>query len=202
MKLYLANTQGLDPAGARCPPRSGRRGSAFGVSLLALALEEAGIPGEPRLGEDARGKPVFPDYPELCFSLSHSGDYVACALGNVPLGVDVQCRRPLSPTLSRLARDEAAGGLEFFVLWTMRESLFKITGEGDLRHISFRRDAEGRIFAPDFPGLRFANYDIGSAAALSLAWEAPVPAPTLTVVSGVELLAENIVTEEKNARQY
>ena len=188
MKLYLANTRGLDPAQARCLPRSGRRGSAFGLSLLALALEERGLPALPSLGENARGKPVFPDHPELCFSLSHSGDYVACALGNTPLGVDVQCRRPLSPALSRLAQDESAGGLEFFVLWTLRESLFKLTGEGELRHTPFRRDAAGRPVAPDFPALCFANYDIGPEAALALAWGTPDPAPELTVVPGSALL--------------
>lgn len=188
MKLYLSNTAGLDPALACRPPRSGRRGSAFGMSLLALALRTKGLEAMPPLGEDAMGKPFFPDCPGLCFSLSHSGGYVACALGDTPLGVDVQVRRPLTPQLCRLAEAEEAGGLLFFDLWVLRESLFKLTGQGDLRRTPFRLAPDGRPCSPDYPDVRFHLYDLGPEAALALAWQTDAPFPQPVWVPGEQLL--------------
>lgn len=39
------------------------------------------------------GKPSLRDYPEICFSLSHSGDYAMCSIGESPVGNDIECIR-------------------------------------------------------------------------------------------------------------
>lgn len=36
------------------------------------------------------GKPSFHDYPEIHFSLSHSGEYAVCSIGESPVGNDIE----------------------------------------------------------------------------------------------------------------
>lgn len=85
------------------------------------------------------GKPYFRNYPYY-FNLSHSGDYVLCALSGREVGVDLQLHRAVG--LERLAGRyfspaEAdallrAGDREafFFRLWARKEAYGKLTGKG------------------------------------------------------------------------
>lgn len=103
---------------------------------LAWGLEE--LPAEARTG---KGKPYFPQYPRLHFNLSHSGGLCLCAVGDGPVGVDIELTRPRR-ALEALARRafsetelawfaEQGGGPEaFYTLWTRKEALAKFTGEG------------------------------------------------------------------------
>lgn len=85
----------------------------------------------------ASGKPYFADS-ELFFSVSHSGSYWACAVGNGELGIDLQ--RYQACHVERIAKRffhprEAAwidgkGQEGFFLVWTAKESYVKFTGEG------------------------------------------------------------------------
>ena len=84
------------------------------------------------------GKPYLTD-PPLFFSLSHSGDYVACAIADFEIGLDVQCIRPISmPLVSRFFSEDELGRLQnsehpdqiFTLLWSLRESYWKATGRG------------------------------------------------------------------------
>jgi len=88
------------------------------------------------------GKPLFGNHPNLHFNLSHSGTLVACALGDAPVGVDVQqivkLRRSLvnytmsEAEISRLDAMESVKDQELFFtqLWTLKESYAKATGRG------------------------------------------------------------------------
>lgn len=93
-----------------------------------------------RYGEN--GKPYFRDLP-FCFNLSHSGEYVLCALSTTEIGVDIQQRRGKNE--AKLARRffsereimalEQAGtdGRElFYRLWARKEAYGKLTGRGVL----------------------------------------------------------------------
>lgn len=89
-----------------------------------------------------QGKPVFCDYPELHFSLSHSGDYAICSLGELELGCDIERMRPDKMRVADCFYTEeekawlyqAKGAEEqesrLFRLWTMKESFLKVTGRG------------------------------------------------------------------------
>ena len=182
MELYLANFSGLDPKQARAAARSGRGGSVWGMSLLSAALERSlGLAALPELGEDAFGKPCFPAFPGLCFSVSHSGGWAACALHSAPVGVDLQRRREISPALASLVSPEEAEHWDFFQLWALRESLFKLRGRGDLRHEPFRPGPDGMPAAPRHPEARFRLYaGVPDYYVLALAWQdatAPPAAP-------------------------
>lgn len=108
--------------------------------VLALGKEFARqyhLPAPQKLIHVPYQKPWF-EQGSVNFSVSHSGDYWVCALGDVPLGVDIQKHKPCNTEL--IARrfyhpDEAVWVREkpitdFFKIWTAKESYVKLTGEG------------------------------------------------------------------------
>ena len=113
-----------------------------GLLLDNMLLERGLRERDMEYAEGEHGKPVFANHPELHFNLSHSGTLVACALGDAPMGVDVQqivkLRRSLvSYTMSEaeIARLDAMESVEdqelfFTQLWTLKESYVKATGRG------------------------------------------------------------------------
>ncbi len=116
--------------------------TVYSVSQLLTRLE--GLPRQPFsycYGE--KGKPYFRDLPYY-FSLSHSGDYVFCALSTEEIGADIQQhRRQLKEDnrrrlAARFFSEEEKRALEiagereelFYRLWTRKEAFGKMTGEG------------------------------------------------------------------------
>ncbi len=62
-----------------------------GLLLQTLVEEKLGIhPQALVLEKNENGKPTVQGHPEFYFNLSHAGDYVVLAHGDVPLGVDIE----------------------------------------------------------------------------------------------------------------
>lgn len=113
-----------------------------------------------RIRRAEHGKPFFAEYPEIHFSISHSGSCWGCAFSGQPVGLDIQLRR-----VSRTAPEKDGSGKEaeqemgkdrdaerirrisdrffhpdeqewlerggdFFAVWAAKESYVKYTGEG------------------------------------------------------------------------
>lgn len=107
-------------------------------ALLLRCLEEAqGIKTLPYLEHGPLGKPFFPGYPHIHFNLSHSGPYALCALGDRPLGVDIEALRPRKDTLPAGVftpeeyswyMEQGGGWSAFYTLWTRKESWAKYHG--------------------------------------------------------------------------
>lgn len=96
-----------------------------------------------------RGKPYFPAFPEVFFSVSHSGSFLVCAVSDGPVGVDLQiherrkgeseeeaflrlsaiAKRFFSPAESEFV-SQFSDLRRFFLLWTARESYVKLNGRG------------------------------------------------------------------------
>lgn len=107
------------------------------------------------------GKPYLKEYPSLHFNLSHSGDYVCCAVGKEPVGVDLQKYTVLRHGLAErffTKEDNKAlqeAGTEdkealFFRIWSIRESYVKLTGKGMQGFSDFTIDWEqGKILPND-----------------------------------------------------
>jgi 4'-phosphopantetheinyl transferase len=90
---------------------------------------------------DEQGKPVLASQAGFHFNLAHSGSWVVCASGDLPLGVDVEHIRPPDPDLleaalsveERLVMDAfpaAWRARQFFLYWTVKESYSKAMGLG------------------------------------------------------------------------
>ncbi len=88
------------------------------------------------------GKPYFKDYPYY-FSLSHSGDYVLCAISDEEIGADIQEMKPCDAEriATRFFTEEEKEKLRkcreegekldcFYEIWSCKEAYGKMTGEG------------------------------------------------------------------------
>lgn len=87
------------------------------------------------------GKPFLAGYPDVHFNLSHSGEYVCCAVADQEVGVDIQkyqgkvdgiAKRFFTREDNRLLDqcDKEERQKRFFRIWSIRESYIKFTGRG------------------------------------------------------------------------
>ena len=118
----------------------GQRLCVAAYLLLKRALrEQEGITANPVFGYGEHGKPFIVGHPELYFSLSHCKEAAACVLSRRPVGIDVESVGRYRESVARYAMNDAElhqiqqaanPEVEFVRLWTMKESLLKLTGEG------------------------------------------------------------------------
>ena len=121
------------------------------VNDLGLSADEI---ASAKLERGPYGKPYLVDYPAIHFSVSHSGTYWGCAMGDSSVGLDLEERG------SRLAREngketlhrrqhvatryfspeeadwiEQNGEEAFFQLWVRKEAYGKFLGRGITKEI-------------------------------------------------------------------
>lgn len=108
----------------------------------ALGVGEGTI----RFQKDENGKPYAVDLP-IHFNVSHSGNFVVCAVDTRPVGIDIEQIRSIRPALVKKVCTDSEqvyvedGGedmlMRFFEVWTSKEAWFKYTGTGitDLKNV-------------------------------------------------------------------
>ncbi len=140
MLLLYTNTEGADETRAALPGHTRAKGSAWARCLLSLAWARY-VGGEmPEPSYPERGRPFFPERPEVHFSISHTNGLALCALGEREVGADVERRRAVRPALMRrVLSPEEAAQFDFFEVWTLRESYYKLSGQGGPDAPRFRR---------------------------------------------------------------
>jgi hypothetical protein len=124
---------------------SGKRRESFlaGRVLLQMMLREKGLAQSlPHIAYAEHGKPYFDSFDGAFFNISHSASIIAVCLCGSETGVDLEQVKPrhnLEGLEKReLVEDETVfvkqdPSLEverFTALWTLRECLVKVTGEG------------------------------------------------------------------------
>lgn len=98
--------------------------------ILRQALEEQyGWRQLPEIALTNRGKPYFPQHPEVQFNLSHTAGAVLVGLADEPLGVDIEHIRPVSQRAMRRLADVDTRE-DFFRSWVRREARAKRSGDG------------------------------------------------------------------------
>lgn len=105
--------------------------------LLRQILAETYQICQPELCYGPQGKPYLPEGP--CFNISHSRGYVALAFSQWPIGLDVELVRAYHGALPEriFSKDEYQWfqerdccKVDFFTLWTLKESYYKYLGTG------------------------------------------------------------------------
>jgi len=85
------------------------------------------------------GKPYLTQNVSIHFNVSHSGYYVACAISDTPVGIDIECLRPIDLKVAErfFTSDEIAyiatksGDIHrFYEVWTKKEARIKLDGRG------------------------------------------------------------------------
>lgn len=120
------------------------RARCIGAGLLlnyALQQHDCSYPLPPQVAKDSQGKPWLPELPDFHFNISHSGKWVVCAVGDRPIGVDIeQTERGMQEVAKRyfsaaeqnylqsLANEKRSTA--FIELWVLKESYMKATGLG------------------------------------------------------------------------
>ena len=131
----------------------GQRTCAAAYLLLCQGLrEEYGIAEKPVFEYGEHGKPFIVGHPDIHFNLSHCREAAVCYISDRPVGIDVESLRSFSDSLisytmnmqeQELIRQSDNTALEFIRLWTMKEAVLKLTGEGirnNLREVLHRTD--------------------------------------------------------------
>lgn len=115
--------------------------SARAFMLLQQALREVwGIMDEITFDINEHGKPSIAGHPEVHFNLSHCKAGVLCVVDDRPVGCDIEtiakdlnpdlCRYAMNPHEVLLITSAKNPLVEFTRLWTMKEAVVKLTGEG------------------------------------------------------------------------
>lgn len=85
------------------------------------------------------GKPYWPQFPDVQFSLSHTDGCVAVAVGTGAVGVDVEkiasadlriADRFFTPHEAQWVRENASQRAAFYEIWTKKEAYLKMRGTG------------------------------------------------------------------------
>ena len=158
MEIFWSDIHAMDPARSVYPGRSTSPGSGYAWSLLAYAVRQVWNCTLPEVNVTSAGKPFFPGRRDICFSLSHTKGIVLVAVSSEPVGADVEFRRKLRPATEKRLLRTPHGDLDAFELWTLRESFYKLVGEGSLRDLPFSRE-NGVILGPR-EELKCALYDV------------------------------------------
>ncbi|MGR3779421.1 4'-phosphopantetheinyl transferase family protein [Bacillus paramycoides] len=88
------------------------------------------------------GKPLIPNLDQFHFNISHSGNWVVCAIDSLPIGIDIEKIDVLDLNLAKnffstveykdlLKKEDEYERLQYFYdLWTLKESYIKTIGKG------------------------------------------------------------------------
>lgn len=115
------------------------------------------------------GKPYFADFLGIYYNMSHSGDYSVCAFAEREIGIDIQRKYDIDPTIAKnffhhnevayiLGFNEKKQLDKFFEVWVMYESFLKATGVGlseDFSDITFKRYKESFFVMQRFKRLKY-----------------------------------------------
>ena len=165
-----------------CAMIGGKSGSEAAYSLLEYAVgREYGLSALPEIKRGRYGKPYFPGWPDIHFSLSHARTHVLCAVSSCPVGCDIESPRIISRrTVEYFGSAAELADFEPLELWVLKESYVKLLGltVASVRKLRFSRDG-GKISVAGgecaVPPASFRQYRIGACSAAACSFEADPP---------------------------
>ncbi len=146
-----------------CRLRGSQLARSMSAELLCRELlTELDPEGAFAPAEDELGKPYLPGS-RFHISLSHSGDHVAAAVADAPIGIDLQELRTISDRallrwFSPSERNwigSKNGSSRAIRLWTMKEAYGKLFGTGVFRGDRFQADFSDDRLICEYGGVSF-----------------------------------------------
>lgn len=113
------------------------------ILIRSLAWKELSIKNECiNFDKNEYGKPYLEGYPKFNFNISHSGDFVVCAVSDRPIGIDIEKVEYIE--YKYIAKTFFTAGefdyivkkkldiqlSTFYEIWTLKESYTKCCGQG------------------------------------------------------------------------
>jgi 4'-phosphopantetheinyl transferase len=112
------------------------------VLIRAIAIYQIGIDNwQIQLGKNKYGKPFLKNYPDFHFNISHSGEWVVCAVDDEPIGIDIEKIQDIDLSIiDRFFSIKEVMDIYslpqkeqlpyFYDIWTLKESYIKAWGKG------------------------------------------------------------------------
>ena len=114
------------------------------ILIRTMIIEEVDIKNENiNFGKNHYGKPYLKEFEKFHFNISHSGNFVVCAVDDKPIGIDIEKIRYIDEyeeiakkffTLNELqyifGKDFDSKLIKFYEIWTLKESYVKCCGQG------------------------------------------------------------------------
>lgn len=101
-----------------------------------LAMQGLGIENKDICYEyNKNGKPFIKGVASFNFNISHSGEYIACAMSSKTVGCDIQKKNPCDISMGNVIftpkeSQEIHSIDDFYKMWTLKEALLKAIGIG------------------------------------------------------------------------
>lgn len=127
----------------RMQNRADARRSLLGdvLARYALCKKLCVVNKQLAFGTNPYGKPILTSSNKVHFNISHSGEWVVCAVDNYYVGIDVETVRQIDLQIAEeillqeeyqlLMRQEESSRLKYFYMyWTLKESYLKAIGKG------------------------------------------------------------------------
>ena len=123
----------------------GQKECTYSYLMLCEGLKrEYGLAVQPHFQIGEHGKPALQECPQIHFNISHCKAGIAVALGDVPVGIDIEAIGRMNDSLARYVLNETEyarmlqsdnPAIEFTKFWTMKEAVAKLTGQGITDHL-------------------------------------------------------------------
>jgi len=137
-----------------------QRALVSAVLIRVIAIYQLGIGSRQiQLGKNKYGKPFLKDQVDFHFNISHSGEWVVCAVDDEPIGIDIEKIQDIDLSIAdRLFSMQEFIDIHalpqkeqlpyFYDIWTLKESYIKAWGKGlsiPLDSFSIRVYKDGKV---------------------------------------------------------
>lgn len=113
--------------------------SEFIVKKLVSNLKKINVESI-HYAHDIYGKPFIKELPNVFFSISYTANIIAIAIGNTPVGIDIECKKTVKVQIAQrfftqkecdfLAEKKTNINEWLLIIWTQKEAYAKYRGTG------------------------------------------------------------------------
>ncbi|MBU3184566.1 4'-phosphopantetheinyl transferase family protein [Clostridium estertheticum] len=174
------------------------------ILIRSIVVNELNIANEYiTFHKNKYGKPCFKGYPTIKFNISHSGNFVICAIDDKPIGIDIEEIKHIEyesiaknfftkSELDYIIKQNPDSKLsKFYEIWTLKESYIKCCGQGLTRSLkSFSIDIDKchniKVIPDEYNEYEFKTFDT-------------IPGYKVAVCSVSKQISNNVIMINQNS---